>query len=158
MDWCFDREIDNCRIWIHSYFCYLLWYPSYFENIFFCHNKGVTIERTSLSKETYTVKHPRKIFPSCDVFRGVDTHVYHIRVFLNSVTSARVNFNNLQNIDYKIWIRERETLDREGAMNWKWTWIRKVYVGIYSRAKELVVFFFSYYELPHIFDSLIKNL
>ena len=32
----------------------------------------VTIERTSLSKETYTVKQPRKIFPSCVVFKGVD--------------------------------------------------------------------------------------
>ena len=38
-------------------------------------NHRVTIERTSLSKETYTVKHPRKIFPSCDVYRGVDTYV-----------------------------------------------------------------------------------
>ena len=36
------------------------------------YNQRVTIERTSLSKETYTVKHPRKIFPSCNVFRGVD--------------------------------------------------------------------------------------
>ena len=35
----------------------------------------VNIERTSLSKETYTVKHPRKIFPSCGVFRGVDACV-----------------------------------------------------------------------------------
>ena len=32
----------------------------------------VTIERKSLSKETYTVKHPRKIFPSCDVVVGVN--------------------------------------------------------------------------------------
>ena len=32
----------------------------------------VTIERTSLSKETYTAKYPRKIFPSFDVFRVVD--------------------------------------------------------------------------------------
>ena len=31
-----------------------------------------TIERTSLSRETYTVKYPPKIFPSFDVFRGVD--------------------------------------------------------------------------------------
>ena len=35
-----------------------------------CYNHRVTIERTSLGKETYTVKHPRKIFLSCDVFRG----------------------------------------------------------------------------------------
>jgi len=32
-------------------------------------------ERTSLSKEAYTVKHPLKIFPSCDDNSGVDTCV-----------------------------------------------------------------------------------
>ena len=40
--------------------------------IFYGWYHRVTIERKSLSKATYTVKHPRKIFPSCDVFRGVD--------------------------------------------------------------------------------------
>ena len=35
------------------------------------YNHRVTIEMTSLSKETYTVKHPL----SCDVFRGVDACV-----------------------------------------------------------------------------------
>ena len=35
----------------------------------------ISIEWTSLSKETYTVKHPRKIYPSCDVFRVVDAFV-----------------------------------------------------------------------------------
>ena len=32
-------------------------------------------ERTSLSKETYTVNNPQKIFPSCDVFKGVEHRV-----------------------------------------------------------------------------------
>ena len=32
----------------------------------------VTIERTSLTKETYIIKHPQKIFPSCDFFRGIE--------------------------------------------------------------------------------------
>jgi biotin synthase-like enzyme len=32
----------------------------------------VTIERISLSKQTYTVKYPRKVFPFCDILRGVD--------------------------------------------------------------------------------------
>ena len=35
----------------------------------------VTIERSTLSKETYTVKHPPKKLPSCDVFRCVDACV-----------------------------------------------------------------------------------
>ena len=39
------------------------------------HTHRVTIERTSLSKETYIVKHPQKIIPSGDIFRGVDACV-----------------------------------------------------------------------------------
>jgi hypothetical protein len=30
----------------------------------------VTIQRISKNKETYTVKRPRKILPTCDDFRG----------------------------------------------------------------------------------------
>ena len=35
----------------------------------------VTIERIFLGKETYTVTNLRKIFPFCDVFRGIDACV-----------------------------------------------------------------------------------
>ena len=45
-----------------------------------CNQRG-SRERTPLSKETYTVKHPPKIFPSCDVFRGVDVCVIGVKGF-----------------------------------------------------------------------------
>ena len=46
------------------------------------YNHRVTIEMTSLSKETYTVRHPEKIFPSCEVFRGVDAY---LNVWMNGL-------------------------------------------------------------------------
>ena len=42
---------------------------------FFYKDHRVVIERTFFSKETYTVKHPIKIFPSGDIQRGVDACV-----------------------------------------------------------------------------------
>ena len=49
----------------------------------------VTVERTYLSKETYTVKHPRKIFPYCDVFQGVLTHVWGLWGELFELNSSK---------------------------------------------------------------------
>ena len=51
----------------------------FLEIVEFIHR--VTVERTSLSKETYTVKNPQKIFASCDVFRGIDAGVCRIKWF-----------------------------------------------------------------------------
>ena len=55
---------------ITTIFSYFIIYHMYI--LLFVTDHRVPIERTSLSKETYTVKQPRKIFPvvNSDVFRG----------------------------------------------------------------------------------------